>query len=456
MKFGTYILGWKQFGQYGFWPAFGSAALGQGGGAITFRQKLGVHPYDPTAAGAATWDSYYGGTTDFLTVFVSHSNWSAWDISIANVVSGFAGDTRTKVWTMGLCVVGTTLVDAAAGSFDSHYHDVAVAALADARADGSVILVRIGHEFNLAGTYPWETINSGKWAEYVTAFRRAVAQFRAVSGRFRFIWCPNWITLPNPDTTDITPAYPGDAYVDLIGNDLYYSSGTDNPDPNVAFNFQRDVAMCGLAWLATFAATHGKPLAMCEFGLNWDKPQWLDLVYSWVSSHNYAYFAYWDYSVDTATFRLSDGSKPDCTPRFKADFKDHGPIPIFNHTFAFDSESFSGTGGSTFSVVSQVARITGVSNYSDRAQRNWTGLTVGQTYRVELDLHTGGKNGRVLVIETSGSFNILGDLIVNTAALTHETFTFVATQSSLYLRVLPYAGDAAQIVQFDNVQLFAA
>lgn len=431
-----------------------NAALWQGVGGVSFRQKIGVHPYTPAVLGLTTWDSWFGGVTDFATVFVSHSNWSAWDISIANVVANYAGDARRKIWTMGLNITGTSLVDAADGDFDTHYHDVAVAALADAPADGSEILVRIGHEFNLADTYPWEVITSGHWAEYAAAYRRAVTQFRSVSGRFRFIWCINWITLPDPTTTDLTPAYPGNAYVDIVATDLYYDADADTV-PSVAFGYARDLANCGLTWLANFGAARGKPLALSEFGLAWDKPQWVDLVYQWVRANNVAYTAYWDHAA--GDYRISDESKPDCTPRFLATFRDHGPSPIFNHTFAFDNEGFSGSGSSVFGVASQIASITNVSDFTQRAQRGWTtGLTIGQQYRVELDIHTGVKNGRALIVENATPFATLGSVILNTAgAWQHTSFTFTATQTSLNIRVMPYAGDAAQIVQFDNVQLFA-
>jgi hypothetical protein len=430
-----------------------AAPIKGGGGGVSFRQKMGVHPYTPGVAGLTTWDSWYGGTTDLVTVFVSHSNWSAWDISIANVVTNYAGDARPKVWTVGLNVTGTTLDDAAAGLFNNHYQDAAAAALADAPASGS-ILVRLGHEFNLVSTYPWSTIDSGKWAQYVAAYRQAVNTFRSVSPRFRFIWCINWITLPNPTTTDLTPAWPGDAYVDIVATDLYYDTDADAV-PSVAFNYARDLPNCGLTWLANFAAAHGKPLALCEFGLAWDRPQWVDLVYQWVKANNVAYFSYWDHAA--GNYRISDGSKPDSTSRFRATFRDKGPSPIFNHTFAFDNEGFSGSGSSVFSVASQIATITNVSDFTQRAQRGWlTGLTIGQQYRVELDIHTGGKNGRAMVLENASPFAILGSIILNTAAAwQHTSFNFTATQTAVMIRVLPYAGDAAQVVQFDNVQLFA-
>jgi hypothetical protein len=317
--------------------------------------------------------------------------------------------------------------------------------------------VRVGHEFNLAGTYPWEVINSGKWAEYVQAFQRFVTVFRGVSSRFRFIWNPNWITIPNPATTDLTPAYPGDSYVDVIATDLYYSATTDNPDPNVAFSFERDVANCGLAWQVNFAAAHNKQLAMCEFATNWDKPQWHNSVYRWLIDNKYLFANIWDHSEGDPAYRISDDSKPDCSAWFKKNFASwSAPAPINLHTFAFDNETFSGTGSSQFSVVSQVAQIANVSDFTQRAQKNWTGLTVGKSYRVEMDVDTGGKNAKLDVIETTGSFNVLGSNIQNTSDMRPISFTFTATQSSLYVRVFPWAGDASQVVKFDNVALYAA
>jgi hypothetical protein len=444
----------------------GMGHLGSLGGLrasdVTFTNKLAVRDYNTSAAGVATFDTWLGRTADYVTVFVSHSNWTAFDSSISALVSAYAGDTRPKVWTVGLNVDGTTLDDAAAGTFNSHYLSAAQAILADAPASG-FIFIRPGHEFNLASGYPWEAVTSGKAPKYAAAFRQFVATFRSVSSRFRFIWNPNWITIDSLGAgsgADITPAYPGDAYVDVIGTDFYYNSSKDDASPDVAFNFVRDLANSGLAWQVAFARAHRKAFCVCEFGTNWDRQKWIDLVYSWVTSNGYAYAGYWDNSVLDFAGRLSDDSKLYSGDRFIQDFKNGGPIPIFEHTFFWDAESFSGQGASaSFSVVSGVypsyAQVTGVSNFADKAQRTWS-VTNGANYRVELDIDTNSLNAKVQVIQASSPFNVLGTLTTNTTGLTHKTLTFTANQSSVFLQIIPFAGNAAQVVKFNKVELFAA
>jgi hypothetical protein len=426
---------------------------------VTFSNKLAVRDCNTSAAGVATFDSWLGRSADYITVFLQFGSWASFDASVSTIIANYSGDTRPKIWTIGPTVTGTSLASAASGSGDSHFLAAAHAIVADAPASG-FIFVRIGHEFNLAGGYPWEVINSNSWTNFVAAFRRVAGLFRSVSPRFRFIWNPNWITINGNGSgsgSDVTAAYPGDAYVDVIGADFYYNSSKDDTSSDVAFNYVRDLANSGLAWQVSFARAHGKALCVCEFGTNWDKPKWIDLVYSWVTSNGYAYAGYWDNSVLDFVGRLSDNSKPDCAVRFISDFKNGGPVPLFNDTFAFGNDNWSTSGASaSFSVVSAVAQVTGVSNFADRSNRTWTGLTVGATYRVELDIDTNSLVGKINVIENGGSFSSLGFLNTTTTGLTRKTLTFTATRTSAVIQIIPFAGNAGQVVKFDNVQLFAA
>lgn len=454
MRYGPFQKGWKQFGQYGLRRAFGAPALGQGVGGtdVLFTGRLGVRPNAQSIAAVQAFDTWLGRAADYILVFPATNSWALALSSADQIVSDFAGDARPKIWSIGTNTQDTTLDQAAAGNFDANYTSMAQKILADAPATGQIML-RVNHEFNLgSGGHPWNVVLNGKTAEFKTAFQRLVTRFRAVSNRFRFTWNPNWTSSTTPQF-DVTTCYPGDAYVDIIGLDLYYYLEYDDTNPVTAFNYARDQTY-GLQWQVNFARSHGRALAMCEFATNWDRPQWIDLMYSWFTQNRYAYSNYWDANVDFSG-RLSDGSYPDSGARFIKDFKDGGPIPLFNHTFYWTDEGFYATGAATFSRVSSVARITNVSDYSQRAERSWTGLTIGATYRVEMDIHTGGKAALARVNESSGAFAQLGGVTTTNSALTHVSFTFVATMSTVLVRVTPYAGDATQVVQFDNVQLFA-
>lgn len=439
----------------GISPSLGAGVSAAGGGGISFVGRIAARPPTETVSDLAAFSAWLGVPADYATVFLHHSDWTTFSTGLADLTTEFAG--VPVIWAGVLNVTGTTLAQAAAGDFDSYYTSAAQAILAAAPADGSPILVRAGHEFNLPDVYPWELPTSGAHANFITAFRRFVACHRAVSNRFRFVWNPNWTSATTPQY-DVTLAYPGDAYVDVIGTDLYYLSATDNASPTVAFNYARDLEY-GLAWQVAFAAAHGKATALCEFGTNWDRPQWIDLIYAWITDNAYAWSGYFDTDFDaTYTCRLSNGNLPDSGARFKADFKNGGPIPLRNHTFFWDNDGFSGGGTAVFSRVGAVAQVTGVSNYGDKASVAWSGLTIGASYRVELDVNTGGKDARITVIQGSAPFDYTtADQTLNNAALAHLVLgTFVASQASHVLQIVPYAGDAAQVVKFDNVQLFAA
>lgn len=417
---------------------------------VAMRRKLGVAPHQPvSSADVAAFDAWLGRRADNVTVFGSWTNWGFYISSLNGIVAGTAGDARPKVWTIGLNVAGTTLDQAASGDFDTYYTQAA-RIIAAAPSTSDQILVRVGHEFNLDGPYPWRVVPGDRHEEYKAAFRRFVSAFRAVSPRFRFVWNPNWTSASVPQY-DVTQAYPGDDVVDVIGLDLYYDRAFDDPNPATAFNYARTRPF-GLQWQVDFAGAHGKAMCLCEFGTNWDRPEWIDLVYQWVTRHDYAYAAYWDNNL-AFSGKLSDGRYPDSGARFRSDFRDHGPIPLFNHTFFWTDEGFRTTGTAAFDRTGSVAEVTGVSNFSDRAIRTWRGLTIGATYRVVVDIDTGNLPARVTVAQPSGAFTTLGAINPVTRGLTRRSFTFVARSRSVLIRFTPYSGNATQVVRFDNLQL---
>ncbi|MGZ3919037.1 MAG: glycoside hydrolase family 26 protein [Bacteroidia bacterium] len=88
------------------------------------------------------------------------------------------------------------------------------------------VLIRILHEFN-GDWYPWCIFNNDKNPHlFIEAFRhiRTVFNEQGVQNA-RFIWCPNSMSVPQEKWNFIMDAYPGDAYVDLIGMDIYNGAG---------------------------------------------------------------------------------------------------------------------------------------------------------------------------------------------------------------------------------------
>lgn len=232
---------------------------------------------------------WLGYDLDFVSWTANRSNWKALldsvDYSIGEL-KGFGGDVH---WTIPLVTYDHTLEQAADHSLDGFYRQVA-RKLAATIPEGETLVVRTGEEFN-GGWFGWHA--GGREAEFAQAYRNFVDVFRSVSDRFRFEWNVG-VTVSG---TDMAKAYPGDAYVDYVGGDMYWdtSKSWSIQDPVKAFAWMRDHAV-GLDWLADFAEGHGKPLAFSEWGINADSGWFIKLFEQWMGEHDVAYQSYWNSS----------------------------------------------------------------------------------------------------------------------------------------------------------------
>jgi hypothetical protein len=89
--------------------------------------------------------------------------------------------------------------------------------------------------------------------------------------RLRMVWNPQGFGAPNVPGNSAQAYYPGDAYVDVIGNDLY------------------DIRGHGATWAAAdalYKAHPGKAYAFPEWGLwGFDDPQFVRRMAAWVKQH---------------------------------------------------------------------------------------------------------------------------------------------------------------------------
>lgn len=154
-------------------------------------------------------------------------------------------------------------------------------------------VIRLGDEMN--GT--WEvdfmgttTQEQGLWAE---CFANEVTAMRAApGGNFLFDWDPN----AGKGGYPYANFYPGNAYVDIVGLDLY-DVDSNTPNTSVTFSQLADEPF-GLADFEAFAAAQGKPMSFPEWGLSsvpsGDDPGYIDGMASAVANGNFAFEAYFD------------------------------------------------------------------------------------------------------------------------------------------------------------------
>ncbi|MEC5387837.1 glycosyl hydrolase [Uliginosibacterium sp. H3] len=212
---------------------------------------------------------------------------------------------------------GDTLALGASGAYDEYFRTIATKLVAAGYGD---LILRIGWEFN-AEWFTWRAAaDPTNWVLY---WRRIVTAMRSVPGaNFRF----DWSTAHGTRQIDPALVYPGDAYVDIIGMDIYNVSWRYKTDPVARWN-ELLTAPNGLEWLRKFAALHGKPISFSEWGTGTnasgtgggDDAFFINQMAAFIRANNVIYHTYWD---ETSSFnaKLSNGLQPAAGAAYRENF----------------------------------------------------------------------------------------------------------------------------------------
>jgi len=223
---------------------------------------------------------------------------------------------------------GTSLANGAAGNYNANFATLAQNLVAYGLADHTII--RLGHEFT-GNWYPWKVTSDADALNFAAYFRNIVTAMKAVPGaaNVKFCWNGNngWTSYPVGD------AYPGDAYVDYVGVDIYDQSwGLNNssdtyPYPvgdtpadmlvrqQKAWTGYAGTGNAGLAWWKNFAASHSKPLAIPEWGITsrsdghggLDNTYYMQQMYNFIQdpANNVAWHMYFDVNAGDGGHQLT-------------------------------------------------------------------------------------------------------------------------------------------------------
>lgn len=158
-----------------------------------------------------------------------------------------------------------------AGNYDTYLTNVATAM--NLYAPKSIL--RFDWEFNagyscvyIGNTQGNFQSNCGKSytpSNYISVWQHMAAIVRPIAPTVRLAWVPNGcFTSCNGDGNDPINAYPGDGYVDIIGIDHYdqWESGSGGATDWANYYYASGSTHRALAWLASFAQTHGKPMGL--------------------------------------------------------------------------------------------------------------------------------------------------------------------------------------------------
>ena len=193
------------------------------------------------------------------------------------------------------------LVAAAAGQYNSRFYGLGQLLVKDGL--GSTI-IDLGREMN-GKWYEWSQHRapSSEPDAYIRAWRQIVTTMRSVPGQhFKFVW-----TL-YPTGTSVAESWPGSAYVDYIGTDIFdWYGGPKGTYPHTASGALDHEARWqqmltaepgGLNWMAAFSRATGKPIIIPEWGLDFhtfggqDDPMFITNMMAWMKAHH-AIGLYW-------------------------------------------------------------------------------------------------------------------------------------------------------------------
>ncbi|RYZ42291.1 MAG: beta-mannanase, partial [Myxococcaceae bacterium] len=239
------------------------------------------------------------------------------------------------------------LASCAAGAYDQRFKNLA-SNLVAYELQGTII--RLGWEFS-GNWMPWYSGN-GQQANFAACFRRIVTAMRTQqpNAGFEFDWNPNY----DISAADLSATYPGDAYVDYIGLDLY-DQGWNGAYPVPAgctgscaltrwqsvWNAQFGPA---LTKFKNFAQAHNKRLSVPEWGVNdaatnggGDDTYYVQRMLAFIfdPANNVGYHSYFDIQAPDGHHQLSSADNnggntfvtefPNAAAAFKAFYANQGP-----------------------------------------------------------------------------------------------------------------------------------
>jgi len=174
----------------------------------------------------------------------------------------------------GRAAIRAKLLETARGAWDRYYEAVARSLVIGGYGDA---VIRLGHE-NTGPFYPWSS--QGNDDVFIAAFRHVHDVMSAVAPGLRF----EWNSSRNTFLAWGPQAYPGDAYVDVVGIDIYYEPPKGDPVPFGADQWNRRYLRV-LTAHRDFAAQHGKPVSYAEWANgSVDEPAFIERMAGWFGS----------------------------------------------------------------------------------------------------------------------------------------------------------------------------
>jgi hypothetical protein len=341
---------------------FGVVLLAQAQNAVAGASNpppLGIYAGAASPAAINALGQTIGQQPTYAMDFLDGSSWQ----SIENpswFLSQWQGSGYSMIWGVPILPNDTSysLAAGATGAYNQYFVTLAQAFVAGGQGSS---IIRLGWEFN-GGWFPWAA--GGQAANFIAYWQQIVDSMRSVPGaNFKFEWNP---TIGDQGVGNLANYYPGNNYVDYIGEDVYDVAWATYPGAQAEFNTM-ETETYGLNWLSSFAAQQGKPITLPEWGLGWgdgdagqpvsdpgnetsggDDPIFINDMANWIATNNVFEATFWDYGTSTVT----GGSNPNSEAALVSDFGPATP-PAPTATLSANSASviYGSESPTTFTVT---------------------------------------------------------------------------------------------------------
>lgn len=284
---------------------------------------LGVYVGAANPSGVAAFGSATGTQTTIASDYLPGNGWSAiadptwllkaWQSTSYHLVLGVpiipvnaSGD-----------VLGT-LAEGAAKKYNQYFVDLAQNLVHYGEQNTTI---RLGWEFN-GNWFAWAVANTNDAVNFAAYYRDIVDAMRSVNGQeFTFVW--DGASGPGyGENYTVAQSYPGNGYVDYIGQDIYDTPGTTAPtEPGTWENTTLPL----LNTVSAFAESVDKPMVIPEWGVAsanahglGDDPYWLTQMVNWIKTQNVSWASYFNFDDLRGSFAITDGKFPHSLAAFRA------------------------------------------------------------------------------------------------------------------------------------------
>ena len=187
--------------------------------------------------------------------------------------------------------------------------------LQDVDAELIPVIFRPWHEHT--GSWFWWGKRLCSVSEYMALWRMTHEYFTEERGLTNLVWA--YSPGGGADAAEYMERYPGDAYVDLLGTDIYQYSGTEEPIASSNDRYKEQVRST-LAFMTRLGTEHGKVIALTETGLEsipypaW----WTEVLLPAIEDYPVVYVLTWRNAWDRETHFYAPFAGAACEEDFRA------------------------------------------------------------------------------------------------------------------------------------------